>query len=656
MHFTKMLSVCCALLFGVFITTDAIAQGNCTNTSSFGGADIATEGPNGQLITITTCSFQTEYATITGVPAGEDIKFTATSGYITVREGSPTGAVVAQGSLTATVAAASGADLYPHWTLDATCATATLCVVTTVECATCPTLCAEGNPGDSCDDGDPVTINDEIQADCSCAGDAPVANDTPCTATALACGDTVAQTLVGASAFGSDACAGDGTVDVYFSFTADGAAEYIVSVVDPSFVFDGVVELLSGPDCSSLASQGCADFPESYSVSVAGDYVFRVRPYFASETDGFSVALECAVPDCPGLGNIGDICDDGNPATFDDVVQADCTCAGTLPAANDNCTDIDASFLLGCGDVLSGNTTASTATEGLSSTCNGFTSTTAEDNWYAFAADGSSSYTVSLLPDVGSLMDGVLFVYSGSCGSLTEVACADTAFASGSGEELVLDGLAAGIYYVRVFNWLTGGAAYTVGLTCEDNCSDPFPAVDEASLSTAFTASAVATSWDPVPGQIGCQIQLRLAGGAILGAQIVPGTGTSGFNIPGSVLSPGTDYEWRVRCGCSQTPIIAGPFSSWVPFTTPGGAAIASMPNPTTGQSNVTFSIAEEGYTTLEVFDMSGRLVDAVFAGNAQPNNEYRFEFDGSSLPNGVYIYRLTTASEVVNDKFMIAR
>jgi hypothetical protein len=188
------------------------------------------------------------------------------------------------------------------------------------------------------------------------------------------------------------------------------------------------------------------------------------------------------------------------------------------------------------------------------------------------------------------------------------------------------------------------------------DCLAPFLAVDEGSLSTTLTGNAAVTAWAPAPGQVGCQIQVRLAGGATLGAAIVGGAGASGFNIPFSALLSGNDYEWRVRCGCSQTPLIAGAFTSWQPFSTPGGAGIISSPNPTSGQSNVTFTVAEEGTTTLEVYDMSGRMLDALFNGVAQANNDYRFQFDGSTLPNGVYIYRLTTEKEMVNEKFMIAR
>jgi hypothetical protein len=91
-------------------------------------------------------------------------------------------------------------------------------------------------------------------------------------------------------------------------------------------------------------------------------------------------------------------------------------------------------------------------------------------------------------------------------------------------------------------------------------------------------------------------------------------------------------------------------------FDTPSAPEISASPNPTEGVSFVSFTVTEGSYTTLEVFDMSGRAIDMIFSGNTQPNNEYRFEFDGSDLPNGVYIYRLTTENEVVNEKFMIAR
>ncbi len=352
-----------------------------------------------------------------------------------------------------------------------------------------------------------------------------------------------------------------------------------------------------------------------------------------------------------------DPCDDGNPETEGETIQGDCSCGGgIIPLANDDCADVVA--LLQCGATISGTTLGATetaASDSLNNTCNDFTSSTPDDVWYAFQANGTDNYTVTVLAAEGSSIDVVLFIYTGGCGNLTEVACSDTGLTAGSGEAITLEAPAAGVYYVRTYAYFASGDI-TISLDCESSCANPFPAVDPASLSTTQVGNGFLTEWGAVTGQIGCQVQARLAGGpGILGAVIVPGTGADSFVIPFNVLQPSTQYQWRVRCGCSQTPLVAGPWSAWNLFTTPR-AAISSLPNPTEGQSNVTFTVLEEGYTTLEVFDMSGRLVDAIFTGVAQPNNEYRFEFDGSSLPNGVYIYRLTTENEVVNNKFVIAK
>lgn len=87
-----------------------------------------------------------------------------------------------------------------------------------------------------------------------------------------------------------------------------------------------------------------------------------------------------------------------------------------------------------------------------------------------------------------------------------------------------------------------------------------------------------------------------------------------------------------------------------------GTSALSSYPNPTAGNTTVTFVPAKSIYTTVEVYDMSGRNVETLFAGVPQAGQEYRMQFDASDLPNGVYIYRLTSNDESVIEKFMIAR
>ncbi len=203
-----------------------------------------------------------------------------------------------------------------------------------------------GDIGIACNDGDPGTVNDEITADCECIGEPVAANDEACTATLLECGDALSnQSFAGSSPSVDDACSGSGTGDVWFTFVADGTQSYFIAETET----DVVVDLWSGDDCGNLTSlSDCVDFGENFTVTEAGTYYFRIRPWGSATTYG--VSLTCTPFECPDLlANIGDACDDGNAGTVNDLVTADCECVGTVPATNDEpCTAI----ALACNDTL----------------------------------------------------------------------------------------------------------------------------------------------------------------------------------------------------------------------------------------------------------------------------------------------------------------
>ncbi len=81
-----------------------------------------------------------------------------------------------------------------------------------------------------------------------------------------------------------------------------------------------------------------------------------------------------------------------------------------------------------------------------------------------------------------------------------------------------------------------------------------------------------------------------------------------------------------------------------------------TMPNPSTGLSFVELVPAHSEYTTLEVFDMNGRQVASLLNEVVNAGQMYRLQFNGTSLPNGVYVYRMTSDKEVIMSKFIIAR
>lgn len=111
----------------------ALAQGDCQNASQYPSAAI-TPDAGGAVTTISTCSFEEEYSQVTGIQAGATYRFRLSSqGYITVRQGTFDGPVVAQGYAVVDVLAADPGDLFPHWNVDDACNTMSDCVETSVQ-------------------------------------------------------------------------------------------------------------------------------------------------------------------------------------------------------------------------------------------------------------------------------------------------------------------------------------------------------------------------------------------------------------------------------------------------------------------------------------------------------------------------------------------
>ena len=83
---------------------------------------------------------------------------------------------------------------------------------------------------------------------------------------------------------------------------------------------------------------------------------------------------------------------------------------------------------------------------------------------------------------------------------------------------------------------------------------------------------------------------------------------------------------------------------------------LVSYPNPTEGITTVEFMVSSDNKAIVEIFDMNGRLVESLFNQDVQAGNTYRVDFDGSSLPNGIYLVKYITDDETVIEKLMIAR
>ncbi len=351
---------------------------------------------------------------------------------------------------------------------------------------------------------------------------------------------------------------------------------------------------------------------------------------------GGSTGQTACTQDCNGVfgGTAlpGTACNDGNgPGTFDEncnCQQAPCTASGGLLSAPPN-----RSFCVGTGS----NQTINIAVSGASGTF---------QRWGLFGSDGA-------------------LVASRSANSLFN-----------------LDGFPSGNYTIRYMRYeadtdisqITGLSSFATLQGCFGTSSNAVPVFLREEPSGGLLSALTPTTLCPGAGAAST-VQVAVSGATgqfsrygitsqSLGQQIVASNTTGIFDLDD--YAPGTYrvahlsfHVGVVVSGISFLSELEGCYalSNNITITVLPcvNATLSSQPNPTGGISWVSFSLPEMGHATLEVYDLSGRLIRSLYNANAEAERDYRFQFDASHLPNGVYLYRLTTAKEVVVDKFILA-
>ncbi len=95
----------------------------------------------------------------------------------------------------------------------------------------------------------------------------------------------------------------------------------------------------------------------------------------------------------------------------------------------------------------------------------------------------------------------------------------------------------------------------------------------------------------------------------------------------------------------SLVPIGIQPISNVVPS---GYSLKQNYPNPFNPSTSISFGISQSGNAKLTVFDILGREV-AVLVNENLTAGEYKINFNASSLPSGVYMYRLNVNGDKAN-------
>lgn len=80
-----------------------------------------------------------------------------------------------------------------------------------------------------------------------------------------------------------------------------------------------------------------------------------------------------------------------------------------------------------------------------------------------------------------------------------------------------------------------------------------------------------------------------------------------------------------------------------------------NYPNPFNPTTKIQFTLPEQSFVTLNVYDLLGNLISALISEN-KPAGSYTVEFGGTDIPSGLYIYKIVTPSFTEAKKMILMK
>ena len=223
---------------------------------------------------------------------------------------------------------------------------------------------------------------------------------------------------------------------------------------------------------------------------------------------------------------------------------------------------------------------------------------------------------------------------------------------------------------IRVWTVLANSprrSSLAMSKVCQDPPPCTAPTTPPENPTATVTGAGALLTWSGQNLTKGCQVNIGFVSGSVIKSLVVAGHEVNQVLIPANKLSPNKNYRWRVRCGCSRNPVVAGPWTPWQQFYVPGGSAMQSSggplagvvedrvelaPNPASEYVNVSMDGEyEASEITFELFDAAGRKVwSGIFPYNA--SGRYRLDLPGRL--SGVYFMQIVFADQIRSEKLLI--
>jgi endoglucanase len=173
--------------------------------------------------------------------------------------------------------------------------------------------------------------------------------------------------------------------------------------------------------------------------------------------------------------------------------------------------------------------------------------------------------------------------------------------------------------------------------------------------------------WDKYPTQQSALISLQQ--GKRYYIEVLHKQGYGGDNVSVAWQLPDASMEAPIS-GNRLSPYIAGSAGSSSAMqrstaaiseqastdNTTEGTTLQTYPNPFSDVATIVVQATEAARATVEVYNISGILVQRLFSGQMQAGQSQRFTLNGQRLPAGVYTVRFTTGSKILTRKIMLAK
>ena len=463
----------------------------------------------------------------------------------------------------------------------------------------------------------------------------------------------------------ADLTANDSVIIVTDVLTA--GTKYYIMIDGFAGAVGGFCIYLSDPPAAPLCATLLVPVDNATNVSAPATPLFWTT---AIGADGYNVALGTVNPPTV-LGSIADTTvtitglaynttyywsitptNQGVPATGCTTVFTFTTGAAPPPPANDPCTG---AINLPDGVPVPGTTISATQTLAADS-CNGFIGDANDDVWYSITALNNGDATITLIPDGN--FDAVLEAFSGTCGTLTSIACADDSV-GGQMEIMTLTGLTAGqVVYIRAFDY---GAAGTEGTFTIHAAGTALLPVKLTSFKGEKTGSKNILTWSTASEQNnrGFELQRSADGENFSSMVFVPSKGANGnsstalsYQFADEKPFSGNSYyrlkqvDYDGKAIYSNIVLIKGTRSTSITMS-------AVYPNPVKETLKVVLAAPVSGSISLVVTDLAGKMLMQQSARLIAGDNSLSVSV--KHLPSGSYLIKAVCANgcETTVSKFV---